>query len=140
MAGNETDVPTKTPIKHVVLIFQENRSFDQYFATYPFAANLPGETPFHAKLGTPRVNGLLAAGLLKANPNSTLPQRLSPADAIVCSDSHDYTDERHPFDLGLMGRFPESTEPAVAAVWAKWWIIFMEIPLPPCGAMLSISR
>lgn len=72
MADDETDVPTTTPIKHVVVSFQENRSFDQYFATYPFAANLPGETPFHGKQGTPRVNGLVTAGLLTANPNSAL--------------------------------------------------------------------
>ena len=40
---------TSTPIKHVVVIFQENVSFDHYFGTYPHAFNLPGETPFHAK-------------------------------------------------------------------------------------------
>ncbi|MGN6628618.1 MAG: alkaline phosphatase family protein, partial [Candidatus Nitrosocosmicus sp.] len=31
---------TKTPIKHLVVIFQENVSFDHYFGTYPYAANL----------------------------------------------------------------------------------------------------
>ena len=31
--------PTKTPIKHVVVIFGENISFDHYFGTYPLAAN-----------------------------------------------------------------------------------------------------
>ena len=36
---------TATPIKHVVVIFQENVSFDHYFATYPKAANADG-TPF----------------------------------------------------------------------------------------------
>ena len=101
--------PTKTPIQHIVVIFQENRSFDQYFTTYPFAANLPGETTFHALQGTPSVNGLLTAGLLMFNPNSANPQRLSPADAIVCSDSHDYTDEQNAFDHGLMDMFPERT-------------------------------
>jgi phospholipase C len=30
-----------TPIEHVVIIFQENQSFDHYFATYPSAANKP---------------------------------------------------------------------------------------------------
>ena len=29
--------PTTTPIKHVVVIFQENVSFDHYFGTYPNA-------------------------------------------------------------------------------------------------------
>jgi phospholipase C len=38
------------------VIFQENVSFDHYFGTYPDAANTDG-TPFHAKPGTPHVNG-----------------------------------------------------------------------------------
>ena len=33
---------TATPIKHVVVIFNENVSFDHYFATYPNAANTDG--------------------------------------------------------------------------------------------------
>ena len=49
---------TATPIKHLVVIFDENISFDHYFGTYPFALNRPGESPFHAKRGTPTVNGL----------------------------------------------------------------------------------
>jgi phospholipase C len=32
---------TATPIKHVVIIFQENRSFDSYFGTYPGADGIP---------------------------------------------------------------------------------------------------
>jgi phospholipase C len=52
---------------------------------------------------------LATAGLLTANPNSAQPQRLSPAEAIVCSDSQDYTDEQKAFDNGLMDRFPERT-------------------------------
>jgi phospholipase C len=39
---------TTTPIKHLVVIFQENVSFDHYFATYPTALNLPGEPIFLA--------------------------------------------------------------------------------------------
>jgi phospholipase C len=31
------------PIKYVVVIFGENVSFDHYFGTYPFAANVPGQ-------------------------------------------------------------------------------------------------
>ncbi len=48
---------TTTPIKHVVVIFDENESFDHYFGTYPYAANTDGSA-FHAKPGTPKVNGL----------------------------------------------------------------------------------
>ena len=33
---------TSTPIKHLVVIFQENVSFDHYFGTYPNATNADG--------------------------------------------------------------------------------------------------
>jgi hypothetical protein len=76
---------TKTPIKHLVVIFQENISYDHYFGTYPNAANLAGETPFKAKRHTPINNNLvtpldvehhfkpLAGGpnLLTNNPNAS---------------------------------------------------------------------
>src|SRR5262249_52522251 len=65
---------TTTPIKHLVVIFQENVSFDHYFATYPNAANPKGEPVFKAKSGTPSVNGL-TGGLLTNNPNSAQPFR-----------------------------------------------------------------
>src|ERR1700733_14559753 len=63
-----SDVAPKGAIQHVVVIFQENVSFDHYFGTYPKALNLPGEYPFRALPGTPAVDGLSEA-LLKNNPN-----------------------------------------------------------------------
>ena len=48
---------TTTPIKHLVVIFQENVSFDHYFGTYPTAANTDG-SPFYASPRTPTVNGV----------------------------------------------------------------------------------
>src|SRR5664279_1982670 len=88
---------TRTPIKHVVIIIPENRTFDNYFGTYPDAANIPGEQSwvgvpapkFVARHGTPAVNGLTLA-LLQNNPNRSLisgpanPTRLRPADAYTC--------------------------------------------------------
>lgn len=44
---------TSTPIKHLVVLFDENVSFDHYFGTYPQAANTDGTT-FKAVKGTPR--------------------------------------------------------------------------------------
>ena len=38
-AGTATAGTMATPIEHVVVIFQENVSFDHYFGTYPIAAN-----------------------------------------------------------------------------------------------------
>src|SRR6202049_1291363 len=49
---------TATPIKHLVIIFNENRSFDHYFATYPHATNPSGEPAFKAARNTPAVNNL----------------------------------------------------------------------------------
>src|SRR5450755_2454127 len=62
---------TKTPIKHIVVIFQENVSFDHYFGTYPHAHNPGGEPQFNAADDTPRVDNLLAGGLLHENTNSS---------------------------------------------------------------------
>ena len=53
-------IRTATPVKHLVVIFQENVSYDHYFGTYPNALNLPGETPFHASPKTPKNNNLIA--------------------------------------------------------------------------------
>ena len=56
---------TATPIKHIVVIFQENVSFDHYFGTYPNAANTSGQT-FHG-LGQLKTQ-LEAAKLEAARP------------------------------------------------------------------------
>jgi phospholipase C len=50
-----------TPITNVIVLFQENVSFDHYFGTYPKALNNSGETQFSAYPGTPSVNGLSPA-------------------------------------------------------------------------------
>ena len=68
---------TATPIKHLVVIFDENVSFDHYFATYPNALNPPHETPFKALPGTPRVNGLTATAA-RAQPK--FPERESKSE------------------------------------------------------------
>jgi phospholipase C len=103
----DSDSATTTPIKHVVVIFQENVSFDHYFGTYPVAANLTNEIPFQPKEGTPRVNNLLTSGLLNQNPNSTQPFRLSPSEQVTCDRDHNYADEQAAFHGGLMDLFPE---------------------------------
>ena len=98
---------TDTPIKHLVVIFQENVSFDHYFGTYPHAANTDGQ-PFYASPRTPSVNGL-AGPLLTNNPNLSNPQRLSYSQAATCDQDHDYTDEQSAFDHGLMDMFVQKT-------------------------------
>lgn len=102
---NSWTFATTTPIKHVVVIFQENVSFDHYFATYPYTRNLDGEPRFQAREHTPSVNGL-SGNLLTNNPNSTNPFRLSPAQASTCDQDHNYGAEQSAFDQGLMDNFP----------------------------------
>jgi len=101
------DDDQESPIRHVVVIFQENVSFDHYFATYPKAANTDG-SPVGALPGTPIVNGLFAGGLLDHNPNSTQPFRLSSSQAVTCDQDHGYKDEQASFNASAMNRFPET--------------------------------
>jgi phospholipase C len=126
---------TATPIKHLVVIFQENVSFDHYFGTYPVAKNLAGETPFRAAPGTPKsINTLVTpldtarnfvplAGvdLLGNNPNNnpnapgngrlngaaaSNPFRLSPAQALTADQGHNESPEESAYDNGRMDGFP----------------------------------
>jgi phospholipase C len=101
-------VVTSTPIQHVVVIFQENVSFDHYFATYPTALNTTqGEPGFVAAANTPTVNGLTGA-LLTRNQNAAQPFRLSRSLAVICDQDHNYGDEQKAFNSGLMNKFVES--------------------------------
>ena len=99
---------TTTPIKHVVVIFQENISFDHYFATYPNATNPASQPQFTALPGTPSVNNLLSGGLLTENPNSVQPFRLDRSQAVTCDQNHNYGPEQKAFNLGAMDKFPEN--------------------------------
>ncbi|MGA7445343.1 MAG: alkaline phosphatase family protein [Terriglobales bacterium] len=104
---------TATPIQYLVVIFNENVSFDHYFGTYPNALNPPYENKFLAKAKTPTVNGLSAA-LLTNNPNLnpangtglTNPFRLDVTQAATADQDHAYTPEQQAFDSGLMDLFP----------------------------------
>jgi phospholipase C len=108
---DESYSTTKTPIKHVVVIFQENVSFDHYFATYPNTLpNKDGSVYFQgAAEDTPQANNLEAAGLLTNNPNSVNPFRLDRGNANTCDQNHAYTAEEAAADGGLMDKFVEMT-------------------------------
>ncbi len=110
--------PTATPIKHLVVIYQENVSFDHYFATYPTATNPPGEPRFTALAGTPQANNLVSANLLTNNPNDTNtanganaanPYRLDRTQAATSDQNHGYTAEQEAYDGGKMDLFPTYT-------------------------------
>ncbi len=113
-SGETTAVPAVVPaapttkIKHVVVLFGENISYDHYFGTYPVATNKNG-VKFHAKRNTPRNNNLRTAGLLHGNPNLYDPKRLAPAQAMTCDQDHDYGAEQRAYNGGQMDRFVEET-------------------------------
>ncbi|WP_405521827.1 alkaline phosphatase family protein [Streptomyces canus] len=100
---------TATPIKHIVVLYQENVSFDHYFATYPKAANSDGTT-FKAKAHTPKADNLLNAGLLTKNPNLYAPKRLTPSQAMTCDQNHSYGPEQYAADGGKADKYVENTE------------------------------
>jgi phospholipase C len=115
-ASPQDALVTATPIKHLVVIFGENESFDHYFGTYPNATNPPGEPAFTAKPNTPAVNGL-NSGLLNNNPNlntangtgAANPFRLDRSQAHTASQNHGYSAEQSAFDNGRMDLFPKNT-------------------------------
>jgi phospholipase C len=105
---------TFTPIKHLVIIFQENVSFDHYFATYPHALNGANGSKAIANTHTPSVNGLntsASAALLTDNPNFANPYRLDPNQQRTCDITHSYTGEQKEYNGGLMNRFVQFSDP-----------------------------
>jgi phospholipase C len=99
---------TTTKIKHVVVLFGENISYDHYFGTYPQATNTNG-VRFHPRKNTPRNENLRTAGLLHGNPNLYDPKRLKPSQAQTCDQDHKYKAEQAAYHGGLMDRFVEET-------------------------------
>jgi phospholipase C len=130
-------LPTKTSIKHLVVILNENRSFDHYFGTYPNALNPEGEPLFEPAKNTPRdINNLLSSAVLldnnpNANPNvvpsngqtvtqpsngvnASNPFRLDRTQANTADQSHAYTSEQKAYDAGKNDLFPLDTGKGLA--------------------------
>jgi phospholipase C len=116
--GPQDTAAITTPIKHLVVVFQENVSFDHYFATYPKATNPPGEPEFIAAPDTPEVNNLVTAKLATGNPNFTNaangadaaePFRLDRTQANTADQNHAYTAEEQAYDGGKADLFPRYT-------------------------------
>ena len=115
-ASGQRAAETATPIRHLVVIFPENISFDHYFGTYPVAANPPGEPAFTAAPDTPKVNGLNAS-LLTRNPNSLNPDngpgainpfRLDRSQASTASQVHSSPARTNGVSRRSDGSFPKS--------------------------------
>jgi phospholipase C len=110
-AGNlSIPTTTSTPVKHLIIIFQENLSFDHYFATYPHAMNGDNGSKFVGDPHTPSINDLSAA-LLFDNPNSANPFRLDPSQQRSCDITNSYTEEQKEYNGGLMNKFVQFSSP-----------------------------
>jgi len=101
---------TQTPIKYLVVIDDENVSFDHYFATYPVAANPPGEPKFKARPNTPSVNNIKGA-LATQNLNLVNPFRLDRSQAFTCDNTNFYMNEQEAYDGGLLDMFVQFDSP-----------------------------
>jgi phospholipase C len=118
-AVNPNTLKTKYPIKHLVVVFNENISFDHYFGTYPNALNPEGEPVFEPAKNTQRdINNLLSTpSLLDNNPNlnaangtaASNPFRLDRTQAKTADQSHGYGAEQKAYDGGKNDLFPLDT-------------------------------
>ncbi|MEZ0093121.1 phospholipase C [Streptacidiphilus sp. EB129] len=108
--GRPGHTSTATPIKHLVVLYDENVSFDHYFGTYPQAANTDG-VPFTAAKHTPakQVNNLVNSGLLTTNPNLYPPKRLTSSQVMTCDQNHNYLPEQQAYDGGKADLFVQKT-------------------------------
>ena len=87
-----TPTTASAAIKHVVIIFGENISFDHYFGTYPNAVNAPGDPQFTAATGTPIPNNYVSnPSLLTQNPN------LASNGAVNSGNGRDWLHSVKPF-------------------------------------------
>ena len=122
---------TRTPIKHLVVIFQENVSFDHYFGTYPNGGQhrrpavrrraghagrrrpAAGDRRVAAGRACGTATDLLteqpervAAAAARQQPHGRC--RAAPGGQLTCDQDHNYSDEQQAFDGGQMDQFVQS--------------------------------
>ena len=90
-----------TDVQHVVILMQENRSFDQYFGL------LPGVRGFGDRFQLPRYNG--ESMLVQRNDSRTvLPYYLdsSKGNGLIVGTPHSWGDAHAAWDHGRMTHWP----------------------------------
>ena len=96
-ANNRTG--TIQDVEHVVILMQENRSFDNYFGT------LAGVRGFGDRMTIPVPNGLNVLQQLNANGKAILPYHLDQTQGNaqrVSGTPHSWTDARDAWDKGCL--------------------------------------
>ncbi|KAF1020523.1 MAG: Non-hemolytic phospholipase C [Paracidovorax wautersii] len=100
-ANNQTG--TIRDVEHVVILMQENRSFDNYFGT------LAGVRGFGDRFTIPVPNGLNVLQQLDATGKAILPYHLDQSQGNaqrVSGTPHSWTDARDAWDQGRMYQWP----------------------------------
>ena len=135
---------TKTPIKHVVVIFDENISYDHYFGTYPEAKNKGGGTKFKAKKDTPKNDNLITSKKLKKNPNLYKPFRLAPSEALTCARTTRTQPSRRPTTsapwTGSSRRSASTPARGLFGAPGSPWATTTATRSPACGTTPRTSR
>lgn len=52
-SGSNTDIDTSTPINHLIVVMQQNHTYDNYFGTYPRGEDIPADTCVPVSLSSP---------------------------------------------------------------------------------------
>jgi phospholipase C len=99
---------SKYPIKHLIVIIQENTSFDHYFGTYPNSSTLNG-FKFESSNSSASINGF-SNFIMNKNPNLINPFLLNMSTSI-CDMNHTYTALQQAYNGGLVDKFVEFTGP-----------------------------
>ncbi|HEX7960921.1 MAG TPA: alkaline phosphatase family protein, partial [Terriglobales bacterium] len=113
--------PGTSPIKHIIFLVQENRSFDSYFGRLgPYrAAKVPGASPTDVDGFDPNVALQSLTGTRTVKPyhySTVCTEGLTPAwdeshyDAHIQPNDQAYMDANPGSDKFLMDRFPQTTD------------------------------
>ena len=110
---------TATPIKHLVVIFDENVSFDHYFGTYPYAKPTPRVSrcspPFPAHppstASTPAHRGRPARPdrCSPITPTRRTRSGSAATQPMTCDQDHGYTAEQASRRPRRRGPYPQNT-------------------------------
>jgi len=98
-------------VQHVVILMQENRSFDHYFGTMPGVRGFADRFP----IPLPEGRTVWSQGYTKGEPKVIAPFALNTTQTFehmrVEGTPHSWTDAQDAWDQGRMNRWPDAKRP-----------------------------
>ena len=94
VASSNPDTDTTTPIQHLIVVMQQNHTFDNYFGAYPKSEGLPADTCIPVSISDPTNNSCIAPFYIGEYPLSDLSH-----------GSHTFAEQ---YNNGLMNGFIEA--------------------------------